>query len=225
MTSRVITSCLTTLSVFDLPATEWRRGLAQMGSTPAHLRQVPGLLWGRMLGSGVDFGVTPNLRCYALLAEWQSADAAHAFFQTDPLLARWAARGWTWHTTWLEPVQAHGRWAGAEPFRPAPLVAPLQPDEPVAVLTRATIRWSRLWPFWRAVPAASRAVQHAPGLRFSVGLGELPLVRQATISLWDSGAQMLAYAYRAPAHQAVIKRTRAEGWYAEELFARFRVLG
>ncbi len=195
-----------------------------MGTTPAHLRRVAGLLWGRILGSGVDFGLKPDLRRYALLAEWESAAAARTFLAHDPLLARWAARGWTWRTTWLEALQAHGCWDGAEPFRPAPDVAPLLPDEPVAVLTRAAIRWPRLWAFWSAVPAASRAANHAEGLRYSAGFGELPLVRQATISVWDSLAQMQAYAYRAPEHLAVIKRTRAEGWYAEEMFARFRVV-
>ncbi len=216
---------MTTLTLFTLPASEWRRGLVQMGTTPAHLRTVPGLVWGRMLGSGVDFGLKPNLRQYALLLDWQTNEvAARAFLATDPMLVRWAARGWTWRTTWLEPVVSHGRWDGTEPFRPAPTTAPLLDDEPVAVLTRAAIRWSRLRAFWRAVPAASRAVRGAPGLGFSVGLGELPVVRQATVSVWDSLVQMKAYAYRAPEHQQVIKRTRQEQWYSEELFARFRVL-
>ena len=195
-----------------------------MGTTPAHLRAVPGLRWGRMLGSGIDFGLRPNLRRYALLAEWTDEAAARAFLAEDFLLARWRTRGWTWRTAWLEPVTAHGRWDGAEPFRPAPGTAPLRDDEPVLVLTRATIRWRRLRAFWREVPAASRAVRGAPGLGFSVGLGELPVVRQATVSCWDSVAQMKAYAYRAPEHQAVIQRTRTEQWYAEELFARFRVV-
>jgi hypothetical protein len=64
----------------------------------------------------------------------------------------------------------------------------------------------------------------ADGLRFSLGLGERPLVRQATLSVWDSLTQMQRFAYHAPGHRTVMQRTRAEGWYAEELFARFRVL-
>jgi hypothetical protein len=84
---------LTTFTLFDLPAREWRRGLAQMRTTPPHLTRVPGLRFGRMLGSGVSFGLRPNLRRYGLLAEWEGPEAAHAFLRADPLLARFAARG------------------------------------------------------------------------------------------------------------------------------------
>jgi hypothetical protein len=33
------------------------------------------------------------------------------------------------------------------------------------------------------------------------------------------------FAYRRPEHAEVVRRTRAERWYAEELFARFRPFG
>ncbi len=213
-----------TFLFFTLPPGDWQRGLLQMGTTPRHLCKVPGLRFARMLGTGIAYGLRPDLRHYGLLAEWTDATAAQAFLLTDPVLTAFAARGWTWITTWLEPLHAHGAWGGAQPFRPTTPPAAAPPDGPVAVLTRAAIRWSRLRAFWQAVPAAACAVAGAEGLRFSLGMGELPLVRQATLSIWESEAAMRAYAYRAPAHLDVMKRTRAEGWYSEELFARFRVV-
>ncbi len=93
------------------------------------------------------------------------------------------------------------------------------------MLTRASIRLRRAVRFWQFVEPTSRAVSGAEGLRLAIGLGELPLVRQATFSLWDSVAAMQQYAYRDARHREVIQLTRREGWYSEELFARFRVLG
>jgi hypothetical protein len=43
--------------------------------------------------------------------------------------------------------------------------------------------------------------------------------------VWRSDADLVQFAYRHPDHRRVIDRTPTEGWYAEELFARFAVLG
>jgi hypothetical protein len=44
---------------------------------------------------------------------------------------------------------------------------------------------------------------------------------QGTVSLWRSNRHLVEFAYRNPDHRRV--RTPAEGWYAEELSARFAV--
>jgi len=122
----------------------------------------------------------------------------------------------------LQPVLAHGAWGGAHPLTPA---APGVRGGPVAILARATIRPSRMLRFYRAIDAPATALQDSRGRLESVGIGEWPVARQATFSVWRSLADACAYAYESPSHRAVVRRTRAESWYAEELFARFRPYG
>ena len=78
--------------------------------------------------------------------------------------------------------------------------------------------------FLRAVPAVDRRLDDADGLLATVGIGEVPIGRQATFSLWRDAAAVREFAYRSPEHVRVIDRTRAESWYGEEWFARFRPL-
>ncbi len=117
----------------------------------------------------------------------------------------------------MQPVQAHGAWSGVNPFLP---LATITSNGPIAVLTRATLQLSRMRAFWSEVPNTSRVLEKAEGRIASIGIGEAPFVRQATFSLWRSEEEMQAFAYRSD-HQRVIRRTREERWYREELFARF----
>ena len=214
---------LTTLSIFTLQPGTMRWGLAQMGTAPRQLARVPGLRFFKMLGSGYDFGLRPNFGRYALMAVWETPAAAEAFFAGHELWRSYQQRSAETWTLELAPLKAHGLWDGQNPFDyQSAETAPA--DGPVAVLTRASIKLWKAPQFWRAVPATSAAFAQAEGVRAAIGLGEIPIVRQATFSVWESAASMQQYAYRGAAHKGVIQRTRQEKWYGEELFARFRVL-
>jgi hypothetical protein len=71
---------------------------------------------------------------------------------------------------------------------------------PFAVLTRASIVPTKAMAFWRYAPAAQADLGQAPGCLLAMGLGEAPLVRQCTFSLWQDTAAMLQYAQQG-AHQ------------------------
>jgi hypothetical protein len=120
----------------------------------------------------------------------------------------------------LELTEGHGSWDGQK-------LSPVQkknipPAGPVAVLTRATIRLHKLRDFWKNVEPVARQMQNAPGLISSLGVGELPFIRQATFSIWESTEEMKKFAYSMQEHREVIKKTRKENWYSEDMFLRFR---
>jgi heme-degrading monooxygenase HmoA len=215
---------LTTLSILTLLPNQRRWGFAQMGTAQRPLQRVPGLRFQKLLGSGAGgFGALPNLHRYGFMAVWDDEQAARTFFEQHPLWQQYRQRTSEIWTAWLVPLKSHGLWDGVNPFE-YPAETPPAADGPVMVLTRASIRWQKTPRFWRYVAPVSATIAGAPGVRAAIGLGELPVVRQATVSLWDSAQAMQDYAYRSPKHKEVIRLTRQEDWYGEELFARFRVL-
>ncbi|MGI8567261.1 MAG: spheroidene monooxygenase [Pyrinomonadaceae bacterium] len=212
---------LTTLSLFGFStATNRLWALAQMGLARAEMSRVAGLRFWKLLGSGEGggFSLRPNFSRYGLLATWESSKAADDFFGDSRLFTAYRRHTVEIWTVRLVAMQSHGAWGGVNPFLPAASPAA---DSPVAVLTRASIRWNRLRRFWSHVHATSRALDDAEGLLASIGIGEAPVKHQATFSLWRSADAMKAFAYSSPTHTEVIRRTRDEGWYSEELFVRF----
>ena len=53
-----------------------------------------------------------------------------------------------------------------------------------------------------------------------MGLGEAPLLRQATFSVWENQAAMDAYA-RSGAHHQAIRASLQGNWFSESMFVRF----
>lgn len=192
------------------------------------LRATPGLLFWRLLGTGrgTSTGLGADPRRWALFAVWRKEAALDAFLSTSPIAARHRDEAEESWRVRLVPLSSRGRWGGVEPFGPLPAEPGAVPGGgPVAVLTRASIRPSRLVPFYRSTPAVDRLLREQAGRLASVGVGEWPLARQATFSLWRDAGAVRDFAHGEGAHRRVIGLTRTRGWYSEELFARFAPYG
>ncbi len=90
----------------------------------------------------------------------------------------------------------------------------------IATLTRASIRASAAAAFWRHAPAAQDSLIDAPGCELAIGMGEAPLLRQATFSLWQTTSAMDAYA-RTGAHLQAIRAAWKHEFFSESMFVRF----
>lgn len=126
-------------------------------------------------------------------------------------------------TFYLQPIKGHGTWDGKQPFEYVQS-GNLDKSEVVATLTRATIRISKLKYFWQNVASAANSMVKANGFIFSAGVGEIPWIKQATFSIWTSEEAMTKFAYGTMAHANIVKKTRKEKWYSEDMFVRFKIL-
>jgi spheroidene monooxygenase len=200
----------------------WLRLVA--GAGPYH--EVPGLTMVKVMGSGHGggFSLRPSATHQGLICTFSHLDLALKFLDSswvqayrDRAREMWSgvltvqsARGhWdkqAWQSSTAEALG--GRGAAHGPF---------------AVLTRASIVPTKAMAFWRYAPAAQAELSQSPGCMLAMGLGEAPLVRQCTFSLWRDTAAMLHYAHQG-AHQVASAAAYKHQFFSESLFVRMQVL-
>lgn len=220
-------STVAVLTVVRYRAARAVLGAWHMAAQRPLLARVPGLRFARLLGTGrgIGFSAIPDFATWALFTVWENEAAWERFDAESRVMRQYRARGEEVYSIVMAPLSAHGSWGGVEPLAvPGPPRRP-DPDAPVAVLTRATIRPSRALRFWSRVAPVDATLRGHPDLLLSFGIGEAPYFKQATLSVWRSAAAMTAWAYGSAAHAETVRRTRDEKWYSEELFARLRLIG
>lgn len=189
----------------------------------APLADVQGLAFYKLMGSGKGFGFNPlpDWSTYCLLQVWDSEESAIAFFEEAELMRRYQSRTEKIRVLFLRNIVAKGAWSGGNPFEKS---SKLDKDNPkLAVITRATIRVSKLRKFWSYVPTSQKHLAQAPGLIYTKGVGEVPILQMATFSLWENKEALFDFAYKGKEHAKAIEMTKKLDWYKEELFARFQV--
>jgi spheroidene monooxygenase len=184
--------------------------------------RAPGLRFFKMLGSGHDggFGLRPSATRQGMFCVFGNDGEIDAFLAHHPVMRGYRARAAEFFSVRLRATSVRGSWSGKVPLVARPDPGAETDVQPVAVLTRASIRPFRAAGFWRHAPPAEVSLGQAPGCLLAVGLGEAPVLRQATFSIWKSAATMNAYARRG-AHHAAIRASAAGGYFSESMFVRF----
>jgi len=194
------------------------------------LQEAPGLLFGKVMGSGSDggFSLRPSSTHQGVIALFRQTEQALGFMD-GPLMAAFKARATSFWSGLMSVESARGSWDG-QGWAPSPLPSPLpelvsDPPQPqlLAALTRASIRPAKAVAFWKQAPAAQDELRRSPGCLLAMGLGEAPLLRQCTFSLWEDTASMLAYSLNG-AHRRAIEQAYSKNYFSESMFARMRLL-
>lgn len=183
----------------------------------------------KLMGSGRNgtFDKVPDLHQWAVLTVYKEMPS----FDDDALLperlygkfiAAWLRLfKCRLHTYILDPAEGHGKWDGKAAFGD---IERREMPGKIAVLTRATIKLNKLKYFWAHVAPVAAKMATAKGFIASYGIGEVPWIKQATFSIWESKEDMTAFAYGMQEHREVVKKTRAEKWYSEDMFVRFEIM-
>lgn len=202
----------------SMPARVW--AFAMMGLARGAMARTPDIGFWKLCGSGTGEGFTPkpNLSVYAILSTWP--DEATAKRETARgVFARYRAKSVEDWTVYLSPTSARGEWSGVEPF----IAQQATSDGPIAALTRASIKPGIMRHFWGRVPNISAVIGKDPSVLFKAGIGEKPLLHQVTFSIWPDAAAMNNFARTGP-HAEAISAVRRDGWFSEELYARFALV-
>jgi hypothetical protein len=215
---------VTTLTLFTFKRNKFW-AFKQIGIAAGKLKSVEGLQFFKFLGTGggSGFSLTPDFSTYAFLGVWNDRSQYNDCMNEHPVFLQYKKKASSQRELVLSPVNSHGKWSGKNPFK--------TPENPkssfedsnlkAVVITRATLRWNRLLSFWKAVPAASRAINNAQGVSYFKGIGELPFIQQATVSIWESFDAVNTFAYKGKEHATIVKETKQKKWYKEDLFSRF----
>lgn len=204
-------------------------GWMRLAQGSGAFKDTPGILFSKVMGSGHagGFSLRPSATHQGLVCVFQDANQADAFLQSKTVRA-YQERARSWYASILAVTSSRGEWDGRTWQSTHENCLGRYAQEPastpaIAALTRASIRPAKAVAFWRYAPAAQTDLQKAPGCQVAMGLGEAPLVRQCTFSLWQDTQAMVDYAHTG-AHQQAIAAAYKNEFFSESMFVRMRVL-
>ena len=183
-------------------------------------KNIPGLIFCKVLGSGFEggFSTKPSLTKQGFFCVFDTSHNAEIFQQSAPIVKAYSSHANEFFVATLYPYSSRGSWSGfsMDKLSPPPV------NEPIASLTRASIRPFKAMQFWAKAKPAEQAIKEAAGAILTAGLGEAPYFRQATFTIWENLKSIDEYA-QSGAHLSAIKAAYGEDYFSESMFTRFKV--
>lgn len=195
------------------------RGFAHLAFGRFALARIPGLTFAKVLGSGADAGFqpAPSSTHQGLFCAFDTEPNADAFLNgPSVILDGYRRHAREMFSAKLRAYSCRGRWSGKIPLD----ITQSPPFGAIASLTRASIKPTKARAFWQHAAPSERSLHAVEGCMIAAGLGEMPLLRQATFTIWESEAAMEHYA-RSGAHLSAIRQANKNGFFSESMFARF----
>ena len=194
-------------------------GIAKLMFGRYRLGSVPGLQLIKHLGSGVNggFSVKPSALHQGIFAAFNSQDEATQFLHESALLGWYRDHADDFFTAQLQTYSCKGSWGG----KSLPIYDAEIPTGTIASLTRASIKPCYAQQFWSKAPPAETELRQTSGCLLAAGVGEAPLLRQATFTIWESEDAMNHYA-RSGSHLKAIQAAHSQHYFSESMFARFK---
>ena len=195
----------------------------QMAESHKYFVKNSNIIFYKLLGTGAGegFSLVPDFSTYAVLAVWNDYENAKKFIERSDYSKLISEKAYSRNDFFLKTIQSQGLWNNKNPFNKN--TVDLDKNKKIGIITRGKIRLIKQLDFWLNVPKASNAIKNAKGVEFYKGIGELPLMEQATFSVWKNFDAVKKFAYDSQAHSEIIKKTRKRSWYSEDLFARFMI--
>ena len=171
-------------------------------------------------GSNEGFSLIPDFSSYVIISSWKNDHYRKKFIDENNTINEIISRSSKRVEIKIDPYNFTGSWNGINPFKNISSYS----GGKIIVLTRARVKLNKLMNFLVNTSLAAKSIKSQDGAEFYKGIGELPIIEQATISIWMSEQSMRDYAYSDKNHLKIINKARKGKWYSEELFVRSNIL-
>ena len=176
----------------------------------------------KLLGTGSKngFSVFPDFSNYVIISSWRDDSYRKEFVEKNEIMTTILSKCHKRIELKIDPYEFKGSWHKINPFKNDSSYK----GEKILIITRARVKFQKLLEFLTSTSKASKSIKNHSGALYYKGVGELPIIEQSTISIWETEEKMKMYAYSNSDHMKIISKARKRRWYSEELFVRCNII-